>query len=232
MHTLYPNMQTNTSQIQMQKIRTNRNKGPDRFCGKLPTSNLKVPIEQKICQPVSPITLDMCEETVVELSTVDSSIDSPSLSGMYSKNGTIGLRGLPLQVERRTRRLGGLFNLMVVGSPGCGKSTLINTLFGEVLLPESKPSISTEYDATSSNYLRMVLTLISPSLMFLNMALRLITRMHGSLSKTLSRLSTSSTCSNPSSQTGCKEPIVEYTVVSTLSSPQATLKCARWMLLP
>ncbi|ODV91439.1 hypothetical protein CANCADRAFT_70907 [Tortispora caseinolytica NRRL Y-17796] len=49
--------------------------------------------------------------------------------------GYVGFANLPNQWHRRTAREGFTFNVMVVGTPGVGKSTLINTLFKQEVCP-------------------------------------------------------------------------------------------------
>ncbi|SGZ52952.1 CIC11C00000003383 [Sungouiella intermedia] len=53
---------------------------------------------------------------------------------------TVGLRQLPAQTEQMAKRKGGKLTLVLAGSSGTGKSTFLNTLFGEELL--TKTSIS------------------------------------------------------------------------------------------
>ncbi|CUM50429.1 unnamed protein product [Debaryomyces fabryi] len=53
---------------------------------------------------------------------------------MNRSTTTIGLSFLPEQRESICRRNGGNFSLMVVGSPGSGKTTFTNTLFGTDLI--------------------------------------------------------------------------------------------------
>lgn len=50
---------------------------------------------------------------------------------------TVGLRQLPAQTEQNAKRKGGKLTLVLAGSSGTGKSTFLNTLFGEELLTKT-----------------------------------------------------------------------------------------------
>lgn len=49
----------------------------------------------------------------------------------------IGLRELPAQIEQEVKRKGARLTILLAGSSGTGKSTFINTLFGEELLAKT-----------------------------------------------------------------------------------------------
>eukprot|EP00124_Ichthyophonus_hoferi_P002077 Ihof_evm11s129 gene=Ihof_evmTU11s129 len=55
-------------------------------------------------------------------------------------HGSIGFDGLAAQVQKNVRQNGVEFNIMLVGSSGLGKSTIINTLFRADLSPTNQTS--------------------------------------------------------------------------------------------
>lgn len=129
-------MHQKPTQLNIQKVRKPR---PTLTCErplpKVTTMQPISPVEVKFGTDLSPCNLDTCEETVLELSTVESSAKLVTLNESASSLAQMGLRFLPPQVERKIKHAGGKLNLMVVGRPGCGKKTFINTLFGTDLLP-------------------------------------------------------------------------------------------------
>lgn len=57
-----------------------------------------------------------------------------------AKNETkVGLLALPSQTEHKARRKGGRFTMILAGCSGTGKSTFLNTLFGEELVKKTPP---------------------------------------------------------------------------------------------
>lgn len=59
-----------------------------------------------------------------------------------SPSTVVGLDSIPSQVVRAARKKGYTLNIMVAGESGLGKSTFLNTLFGEQLLPPQETTLA------------------------------------------------------------------------------------------
>jgi septin 7 len=81
---------------------------------------------------------------------VKPSLPTPEIKVIRRKlNGYVGFANLPKQWHRRSIRQGFHLNLLVVGEPGLGKSTLINTLFNKELYETKAPRDPAEEMATA-----------------------------------------------------------------------------------
>lgn len=100
-----------------------------------PNSSFSTPNDKKTAMDSVPII----DRITDHLTNKSSSRETPKAAIAAKSDSKVGLQSLPLQTEQRARRKGAKLTLALAGSSGTGKSTFLNTLFGEELITKSRP---------------------------------------------------------------------------------------------